>query len=70
MKSIYLRIDDIGASTKKFEVYSKNKFANILFLKYLKRYKAWAPYPELSKNEWEQVFAILTKYNATYYILL
>jgi len=64
MKSIYLRIDDIGASTKKFEVYSKNRFANILFLKYLKAFRAWGPYQELSSNEWEQAFEVLNKYNA------
>ena len=64
MKKIFLRIDDIGASTKKFEVYSKNRFGNILFLKYLKYYRAWAPYPELTKNEWEQILEILSKNNA------
>ena len=64
MKPIFLRIDDIGASSKKFEVYSNNRFGNILFLKYLKYFKAWARYPELSKNELEQVFATLIKYNA------
>ena len=64
MKPIFLRIDDIGASTKKFEVYSKNRFGNILFLKYLKYYRAWAPYPELTKNEWEQILEILSKNNA------
>tara|TARA_B110000261_G_C13069787_1_gene351665 strand:+ start:575 stop:1309 length:735 start_codon:yes stop_codon:yes gene_type:complete len=64
MKTIYLRIDDIGASTKKFEVYSKNRFANILFLKYLKAFRAWGPYQELSSKEWEQAFEVLNKYNA------
>jgi peptidoglycan/xylan/chitin deacetylase (PgdA/CDA1 family) len=64
MKPIFLRIDDIGASTKKFEIYSKKKFANILFFKYLKYFRAWAPYSELTCDEWEQIFEILTNYNA------
>ena len=64
MEPIFLRIDDIGASTKKFEIYSKNRFANILFFKYLKSYRSWGPYQELSKKEWEQVFEILSNYNA------
>ena len=48
MNKIALRIDDIGASTKKFEVYSKLPFGNFLFLKYLYPFKAWAPYDEIN----------------------
>ena len=33
MKKIVFRMDDVGASSKKFEVYSKVKFGNFLFLK-------------------------------------
>lgn len=64
MKKLFLRIDDIGASTKKFEIYSKNRFANVLFFKYLERFRAWAPYQELSTQQWKYVFEILNKYNA------
>jgi len=64
MRPIFLRIDDIGASTKKFEIYSKTKLANILFFKYLKSFRAWAPYPELTKKQLEQVFELLAKYDA------
>ena len=64
MRHIFLRIDDIGASTKKFEIYSKTKLANILFFKYLKSFRAWAPYPELTKKQLEQVFELLAKYDA------
>ena len=64
MKKIILRMDDVGASTKKYEVYSKYRIGNILFLKYLKPFKAWGPYKELTEDEWEQIFLILSKYNA------
>ena len=63
-KKIALRIDDIGASTKKYEVYSKKLFGNILFLKYLEYFKAWAPYTELTVKIWDQVMDILEKTNA------
>lgn len=63
-KKIALRIDDIGASTKKYEVYSKKLFGNILFLKYLKYFRAWAPYSEMTVEMWEQVMDILKKTNA------
>ena len=63
-KKIALRIDDIGASTKKYEVYSKKLFGNILFLKYLKYFRAWAPYSEMTVEMWEQVMDILRKTNA------
>lgn len=63
---IALRIDDIGASTKVYEIYSKKwrGLANILFLKRLKSLKAWAPYPEMTAYQWEDVLALLRKYGA------
>jgi peptidoglycan/xylan/chitin deacetylase (PgdA/CDA1 family) len=59
-----LRIDDIGASSKQFEVYSKRVWGNFLFLKYIKPFKAWGPYNELSVEQWLRVFDIFKKYNA------
>lgn len=66
MKKIALRIDDIGASTKHYEVYSKKWFGlgNFLFLKYLKFFKAWGPYREMNADEWYQIFDLLRRYNA------
>ena len=64
MKTIALRIDDIGASTKRFEVYSKRKFGNFLFLKYLNGFKAWGPYREMSVDEWNEVYKILHRFKA------
>ena len=40
MEKIVLRMDDVGASTKHFEVYSKKIFGNFLFLKYLPYFRA------------------------------
>jgi hypothetical protein len=61
-----IRIDDIGASTKKYEVYSKvlHPFGNYLFLKYLPPFKAWAPYREMTINDWQGLFSIIEQYNA------
>jgi peptidoglycan/xylan/chitin deacetylase (PgdA/CDA1 family) len=64
MGTIHLRMDDIGASTKKYEVYSKTKFGNILFFKYLKPFKAWGPYPEISAEQWQKIFELLNDYDA------
>jgi peptidoglycan/xylan/chitin deacetylase (PgdA/CDA1 family) len=59
-----LRIDDIGASTKRYEIYSNHLGGNILFLKYLPWFRAWGPYREMTANELEQLFDILQKFNA------
>jgi len=65
MKKKYaLRIDDIGACTKQYEVYSKIPGGNFLFLKYIKPFKAWGPYRELTWKEWAQIFKILEKFKA------
>lgn len=61
--NIALRMDDVGASSKNFEVYSKNYFGNFLFLKYLKSFKAWGPYNEIDVFQWELIIKILRKYS-------
>src|SRR3989442_5561 len=55
-----LRLDDVGASSKRYEVYSTRSWGlgrlrisgNWLFLKYLPGVKRWAPYRELTAAEW------------------
>jgi len=64
VKKTCLRIDDIGASTKIYEVYSKIRFANILFLKYLESFKAWGPYQEMSIDQWLLIFDLLRENKA------
>ena len=61
---IALRMDDVGASSKKFNVYSKYPFCNTLFLKYLPPFRAWAPYNELSEEKWLDILNLLSKFNA------
>jgi hypothetical protein len=63
---IALRMDDPGASSKRYEVYSKFPFniGNFLFLKYIHPFKAWGPYCELNVQDWENILYLLTEYNA------
>ncbi len=64
MKKIVLRMDDVGASSKKFEIYSKYRLGNFLFFKYYYPFKAMGPYDELSANQWDTIFEILDNHNA------
>jgi len=64
LKKVFLRIDDIGASTKRYEVYSKTLIGNILSLKYHYPFKAWGPYEELTVEKWKSILEVLNKYNA------
>ena len=72
-QKIALRIDDIGACAKHFEVYSDHSFrlgpirvwyGNWLFLKYISPFKKWGPYRELSSEEWFEVFELLNQFRA------
>lgn len=62
---IAFRIDDIGASTKVYEQYSKRwmGLGNFLFLKRMPYFRAWGPYDEMQKSQWHEVFRVLKKYN-------
>ena len=57
-------MDDVGASTKHFEVYSKKIFGNFLFLKYLPYFRAWGVYDEITSNEWSEILEFLYKNDA------
>lgn len=67
-----LRMDDVGASSKKYEVYSNkilrlgpaNISGNWLFLKSMPAFKAWGPYRELNAEEWQQIFGLLQEFDA------
>jgi hypothetical protein len=62
-----LRLDDVGASSKRYEVYSNRSWrwgplrvsGNWLFLKYLPGWKSGGPYREMHASEWRDVFEIL-----------
>jgi peptidoglycan/xylan/chitin deacetylase (PgdA/CDA1 family) len=65
-----LRLDDVGAASKQHEAYGVTRIrvgslalpfpGNFLFLKYLPPIKRWAPYPELSVAQWEEILNALS----------
>ena len=71
----YLRIDDVGASSKRYEIYGKNsikinkryyRFApsfltNFLFIKRLPFISGWGIYKEMNKTQWENTLNFLQK---------
>lgn len=64
-----LRMDDIGAATKRNEVYGRTRIpvgplqvpfpGNFLFFKYLPGIRKWGPYEELSPSVWQTFFQLL-----------
>jgi peptidoglycan/xylan/chitin deacetylase (PgdA/CDA1 family) len=54
-------MDDVGASSKRYEVYSHSLkgVGNWLFLKYIPPFKKWGPYRELNVKDWLQIFHLL-----------
>jgi peptidoglycan/xylan/chitin deacetylase (PgdA/CDA1 family) len=67
-------MDDIGASTKRNEVYGKTRIqfgplrlpfpGNFLFLKYLPGIRKWGPYDELPPAIWTSFFSLLETHKA------
>lgn len=67
--SLALRLDDVGAASKRHEVYGATRIrlgpvalrfpGNFLFLKYLPPIKRWGPYRELGPAEWRAVLEAL-----------
>lgn len=72
VRRVALRMDDVGASTKRYEVYSLYEWrrgplrfsGNWLFLKYLPPFKRWAPYRELTAAEWTEICGVLARARA------
>src|SRR5262245_32614029 len=72
MTRIALRMDDVGAASKRYEVYSNwnagigplRVSGNWLFLKYLRPFKAWGPYPEIHVDQWRRIVSLLDRYRA------
>lgn len=64
--ALALRIDDIGASSKIYEQYSKrfHGLGNFLFLKRMPYFRAWGPYNEMQASDWLNVRILLEKYSA------
>ncbi len=76
MKTIAFRMDDVGSSSKLYEQHGRVRwpvlgislplapFANWLFLKRTSPFQGWAPYRELDRADWENLFSLLRKYDA------
>ena len=56
-------MDDVGSSSKQFEVYSNFFWGNLLFLKYFTPFAAWGPYIELTEKMWKEILQILANLN-------
>lgn len=65
-KKIALRIDDICASSKLYEIYGREGifFSNFLFLKYTYGLRKRFPYREIKRDEWKRILEIFTRYGA------
>ena len=61
----FLRIDDIGASTKTYEQYSRShSLLNIGPLKHRSLFGSWGPYRELRPSDWIFILELLAQYKA------
>ncbi|PIQ85369.1 MAG: hypothetical protein COV74_09220 [Candidatus Omnitrophica bacterium CG11_big_fil_rev_8_21_14_0_20_45_26] len=68
VKQIAFRMDDVGAASKQHEVYGKTRVqlgnwripfpGNFLWVKYLKPFRQWGPYAELSVDQWGKLLAL------------
>jgi hypothetical protein len=66
---LMMRMDDVGAASKRHEVYGLTRIAvgrlrvpfpgNLLWLKYVPPIKRWGPYRELSAAEWYAILETL-----------
>jgi peptidoglycan/xylan/chitin deacetylase (PgdA/CDA1 family) len=67
-----LRMDDVGASSKRYEVYSNWRVrrgpllvdGNWLLLKYLPPFQCWGPYRELTASDWLAILRTLERSDA------
>ena len=69
-----IRMDDVGAASKRHEIYGRTRFnlgplrvpfpGNWLWLKYIPPIKRWGPYRELSANEWYGILEVLAESRA------
>jgi peptidoglycan/xylan/chitin deacetylase (PgdA/CDA1 family) len=77
MNSVALRMDDPGASSKRYELYGKDylrlgrmklpfpaAITNFLFLKRIPLWSGWAPYEELTSYQWDEIFGLISRHSA------
>jgi peptidoglycan/xylan/chitin deacetylase (PgdA/CDA1 family) len=69
-----LRMDDVGAASKRYEVYGLTRIpvagvrlpfpGNWLWFKYLPPFKRWGPYRELAAADWRHILELLASNGA------
>ena len=59
-----LRLDDVGASSKAFEWWSRHRWANIWPLHSRYFFGAWGPYPELAAWQLRAIFQAVERHGA------
>src|SRR5438093_10970849 len=69
-----LRMDDVGAASKRHEVYGHTRIpigplrvpfpGNLLWLKYVPPIKRWGPYRELAASDWRAILDVLAEAGA------
>lgn len=70
---VALRMDDVGACSKRYEVYSNHAlriagyelgYGNWLFLKYIEPFRKWGPYREMTVAHWHKALDSLARAGA------
>lgn len=64
LPKLALRIDDIGASSKQHLYYTKRWYSNWGPLRDRRMFGKWAPYREMSADDWHQVYKVLERFRA------
>lgn len=60
-----IRIDDLGASSKRYERWSHHTWANVWPLYNRQFFGAWGPYRELTADELDQIFKVVAHASKT-----
>ena len=60
-----VRLDDVGASSKQFEWWSRHRWANVWPLHHRRLFGAWGPYRELNATELEIMLCRVAELNGT-----
>lgn len=59
-----LRVDDLGASSKRYAIWSHSRYANATFLKRLPPWKAAGPYREMQPWELDMLLGFVDRFRA------
>ena len=62
--TLALRIDDIGASSKRHLYHTRRWYSNLGPLRDRRLFGHWAPYREMSADDWKQLFKVLERFRS------